>query len=844
MARHLWQVALVAGTAGLISRSLEADSAASVLLSLAGLSSCLPCFAAPAISTPRPNAFLGLTRTPLGAGSGGARAAALDDVGRRALSVIGFAESVGLDAERCLNIFLLLVLQLRFFPWLWKSLTMRCLKVTDPQEFMDLQDRRLNGSKLRKDLTISGKTLVSGSRILADFETLSAARLPFRLWYRPASVWMKAGSTERGWRSTVANTLGAVARAEGPMRFWAWSQLIARGLTWAVLKGGVVFFSKAGVARVQVASLGFGNAINLTALALFCHSLSSWWQSLYSRGRAEENDVLGSQSSLREAQINALKVLMQVIVWTFYLVGVFWSMGINPGRVLLFPSIGAVVLGWVGREILANLMAGVMINLTQPFAQGDWVALENGTIDGWVQDIGVFYTRVVQWDKRPIYVPNYKIMTMNVQNNSRMTHRRILFDLPLRIRDIPKLPQIVQEIQDMVNHHEDVDSVQHRLVRWREIGAFSANIWVSCYTRPTLDGIRLGPWTAAQQSILERCTGIIYKNEAQFACSTDRFTNAVEKDKSSEGLPGMGKFLSDSFFRSNDTSHKALDQRESQQDGREQALRLKENALKERERELEAVEAAQAKKEKAIAQASEKYKQVLQNAAMAVLPIDSKDAAKEATNSGNESRDIDGEGDAASETKGEGCVESSAAAAAASEASDADGTTTVSAAAAPAEGGSGRRQGGAESSGKEEKKGKASVKVPAGEREPTATQLRDTGAADKDAAARLEEVAEDLMAAQQREGGASSVDLDPSEKSLASATVAEGAESELDRSREHVGIGFVADKGEEDKDIGDGSSYDDDENSPVHESQTVHSGKVLHVKKAESTRIPVKEMGD
>ncbi|CAE8586813.1 unnamed protein product, partial [Polarella glacialis] len=154
---------------------------------------------------------------------------------------------------------------------------------------------------------------------------------------------------------------------------------------------------------------------------------------------------------------------------------------------------------WVGREIVANMISGVVLHLTQPFAQGDWVSLDPH-IDGWVQDIGTFYTKVVQWDKRPVYVPNFKLMSMNVQNNSRMTHRRILYDLKLRIRDIPKVPQIIREIQAMIYDHEDVDHVQHRLVRWRDIGEYSANVWVSCYTKPTIEGIRLGPYTATQQS--------------------------------------------------------------------------------------------------------------------------------------------------------------------------------------------------------------------------------------------------------------------------------------------------------------------------------------------------------
>ena len=50
-----------------------------------------------------------------------------------------------------------------------------------------------------------------------------------------------------------------------------------------------------------------------------------------------------------------------------------------------------------------------------------------------------FLRKVIQWDKRPLYVPNFRIVQMLVQNNSRMTNRRVRFDFKLRLQDIPKV---------------------------------------------------------------------------------------------------------------------------------------------------------------------------------------------------------------------------------------------------------------------------------------------------------------------------------------------------------------------------------------------------------------------
>merc|ERR1740138_919240 len=114
----------------------------------------------------------------------------------------------------------------------------------------------------------------------------------------------------------------------------------------------------------------------------------------------------------------------------------------------------------------------------------------------------------------------------------------------------------------MVCDHEDIDTVQHRLVRWRSIGEYSADIWVSCYTHPTLEGIRLATWTAVQQSVLERCSAIIYKNGAEFASMTDRYPHPYPK--SEDPNKTMGEMLTEKFYNTF-----ATDARENQLQSRE-----------------------------------------------------------------------------------------------------------------------------------------------------------------------------------------------------------------------------------------------------------------------------------
>lgn len=504
----------------------------------------------------------------------------------------------------------LIVLQQRFFPKAWhalqdltRHLRTRPILVQSPAELQAIQEALTPQGKLCRDIEVGGLLLPTGASISPSLEEMSR-ELPCKI----RVTMPKDDKVMSKWRLICANILACIARGEEPLLLWGWCQLSLQLLLWTVAEFAPKF---AKYHTPTVTKVSF--VVTQTALAWYLHQLATLWRDRRSRGRAEITDVMGWQSSQREAQVNALKTLIQVVVWTVYSCGVMWTAGLQLGKILVLPSVTAVVIGWVGREVVANILASVILHLTQPFAQGDWVSLE-GHIDGWVQDVGTFYTRVVQWDKRPIYVPNFKLMTMNVQNNSRMTHRRVLYELKLRLRDIPKIPQIVQEIQAMIMEHEDVDNVQHRLVRWREIGDYSANIWVSCYTKPNMEGIRLATYTAVQQSILERCSAIIYKHGAEFANLTERLSKTVDSDSGGNSLQKLGNVLTDKLAETFSSAREPQSALEDQLQSREQVLRRKEKELKERERELEGEAAALIQRDQEVAAAQEKYRQLLAKA--------------------------------------------------------------------------------------------------------------------------------------------------------------------------------------------------------------------------------------
>ena len=87
--------------------------------------------------------------------------------------------------------------------------------------------------------------------------------------------------------------------------------------------------------------------------------------------------------------------------------------------VSLFASAGAagLILGLAARPVLANLIAGIQIALTQPMRLDDVVIIENEW--GWIEEIFATYVIVRIWDRRRMVVPLSYFIEKPFQNWTR-----------------------------------------------------------------------------------------------------------------------------------------------------------------------------------------------------------------------------------------------------------------------------------------------------------------------------------------------------------------------------------------------------------------------------------------
>ncbi len=120
--------------------------------------------------------------------------------------------------------------------------------------------------------------------------------------------------------------------------------------------------------------------------------------------------------ALRSRSVHAgLRVLvrqgLRVVLWLAGLASALGTLGVNISALVAGLGLGGFALGFALRDILANLVAGVLILVYRPFTVGESITVAGQS--GIVAAIDLRYTELSNEDKR-VLVPNQTIFTSAV----------------------------------------------------------------------------------------------------------------------------------------------------------------------------------------------------------------------------------------------------------------------------------------------------------------------------------------------------------------------------------------------------------------------------------------------
>lgn len=95
---------------------------------------------------------------------------------------------------------------------------------------------------------------------------------------------------------------------------------------------------------------------------------------------------------------------------------------VNPGDIFTTLGIGSVAIGFAFKDILQNLLAGLLLLIRRPYKRGDQIVVKD--FEGTVEQIESRATLIKTYDGRRVIIPNSDVYTSPVVINTAFDARR------------------------------------------------------------------------------------------------------------------------------------------------------------------------------------------------------------------------------------------------------------------------------------------------------------------------------------------------------------------------------------------------------------------------------------
>jgi MscS family membrane protein len=214
--------------------------------------------------------------------------------------------------------------------------------------------------------------------------------------------------------------------------------------------------------------------------------------------------------------VYAVGKLARIVAIVIVVLVVVQLLGLPMSGVATFIGAGALGMGFGAKDMLSNVIGGLMLHLDRPFKVGNWIRSSEKDIEGDVEYIGWRSTRIRNFSKAPIYVPNSTFLSITVENVSRMSYRRIKTVFGVRYQDAKVIHLITRDVEIMLRRHPEIAADQTLYVKLTEFAASSLNIVVNTYTKT----VETAPFQHVQQDIFLKIIEIVHQHGADFAFPT------------------------------------------------------------------------------------------------------------------------------------------------------------------------------------------------------------------------------------------------------------------------------------------------------------------------------------
>ena len=157
-----------------------------------------------------------------------------------------------------------------------------------------------------------------------------------------------------------------------------------------------------------------------------------------------------SRRNLAPEAVTRYRVLRRSLFAAIVFLGVMSALLVIPqvralaGGVLASSAVVGLVIGFASQRTIGNVVAGILIAISQPLRLGDEVEVE-GT-KGVVEEIGLTYTWIRTRDNDRLVVPNERLASETIRNST-IRSSSTLAEASVQVPLDAKLREVVQALE-------------------------------------------------------------------------------------------------------------------------------------------------------------------------------------------------------------------------------------------------------------------------------------------------------------------------------------------------------------------------------------------------------------
>ena len=207
--------------------------------------------------------------------------------------------------------------------------------------------------------------------------------------------------------------------------------------------------------------------------------------------------------------------LAKFVVACVGVVAILEEWDFNVGAVLGGLGLVGMAVAFGAQNLITNLFSGLSIFLDGIFEKGDWICA--GDIEGTVEEIGFRTTKIRRFDKALTTIPNSKLAGEAVVNFSRMSNRRIYWNIGVEYGATDaQLREIVNEIRQYIFNSTEFETDPDKvttLIHIDNFGDSSIGIMLYCFTHTT----NWNDWMEIKENLALRIKEIVEDAGSSFA---------------------------------------------------------------------------------------------------------------------------------------------------------------------------------------------------------------------------------------------------------------------------------------------------------------------------------------